>query len=195
MWKNYIVTAFRNLIRYKGFSIINILGLAIGMAVSILIFLWIQNELSYDKFHEKSDNIYRLVQTQYYSSGPLTTTCMPGPISDEIREDVPEILNSFMFYRLNGLFSYEDQSIDEAFYLADPQTFEMLDFDFFFQYYCYSSGLVVTQIVSRELCVPCTLIGLDICAGSSNLAWYRLVNSEFARVPNSEPKSCGCFAV
>jgi len=130
MWKNYLVTAFRNLIRYKGFSIINILGLAIGMAVSILIFLWIQHELSYDKFHEKSDNIYRLVQTQTYSSGPLTTTCMPGPISDDIREEVPEIVNSFMFYRLGGIFSYEELTIDETFYTADPQIFEMLDFNF-----------------------------------------------------------------
>ncbi len=77
MWRNYIKTAFRNLIRYKGFSFINILGLSIGMACSILIFLWVQFELSYDKFNDKSDKLYRLVQTQYYATGPLTTTCMP----------------------------------------------------------------------------------------------------------------------
>ncbi|MEA3479363.1 MAG: ABC transporter permease [Bacteroidota bacterium] len=130
MWGNYIKTAFRNLIRYKGFSFINILGLSIGMACSMLIFLWVQFELSYDKFNDKSDKLYRLVQTQYYATGPLTTTCMPGPIATDIREEVPEIENSFMFYWVSLLCSYEDKILDESVCMADPQIFEMLDFNF-----------------------------------------------------------------
>ena len=84
MIKNYLLTAFRSLLRYKGYSFINIAGLAIGMACSILIMVWVAHELSYDRFNEKLDRLYRLVQTQYYSSGPLTTTCMPGPIANII---------------------------------------------------------------------------------------------------------------
>jgi len=68
MIRNYFISAVRNLIRQKGFSIINISGLAIGMAIAILIFLWVKNELSYDKFNEKYSRIHRLVQTQHYSS-------------------------------------------------------------------------------------------------------------------------------
>jgi len=130
MWRNYIKTAFRNLIRYKGFSIINILGLSIGMACSILIFLWIQFELSYNKYNEKSDNIYRLVQTQYYATGPLTTTCMPGPIADDIRVDIPEVVNSFMYYWVSMFYTYEEKTLEESVCMADPQIWEMLDFKF-----------------------------------------------------------------
>src|SRR5215470_9425861 len=58
MFRNYLKVAFRNLWKNKGFSFINITGLAIGMASAILILLWIQNELTYDQFHTKKDRIY-----------------------------------------------------------------------------------------------------------------------------------------
>ena len=60
MIKSYIKIAFRNLVRYKSFSLINILGLAIGLSASLLIALWVFDELSYDKFHENSKQIYRV---------------------------------------------------------------------------------------------------------------------------------------
>lgn len=60
MLKNYFKIAFRNLIRYKAYSFINICGLAISMAASILILLWVQNELSYDRFHKNSGRLYRI---------------------------------------------------------------------------------------------------------------------------------------
>ena len=60
MFKNYITVAFRNLKRYKAYSIINISGLALGMACCILISLYVQYELSYDKQHEHAGQIYRL---------------------------------------------------------------------------------------------------------------------------------------
>ena len=100
------------------------------MALAILIYLWVSNELSYNRFNEKYDRIHRLVQTQYYSSGPLTTPCMPGPISDDIREEIPEIVNSFMYYILSATISYEDKLFTEGVRLADPQLFEMFTFDF-----------------------------------------------------------------
>ena len=130
MIRNYFISAFRNLIRQKGFSIINISGLAMGMAIAILIFLWVKHELSYDKFNDKSDKIYRLVQTQHYSSGPLTTVCMPGPIAKNIRDDIPEITNSFMFYAMTATISYDDKLFTEDVQLADSQLFELFTFDF-----------------------------------------------------------------
>ena len=130
MFKNYFISAVRNLIRQKGFSIINISGLALGMAIAILIFLWVKHELSYDKFNDKSHKIHRLVQTQHYSSGPLTTVCMPGPIAQDIRNDIPEIANSFMFYSMTATISYEDKLFTEDVQLADPQLFELFTFDF-----------------------------------------------------------------
>jgi len=130
MFRNYLITSIRNLIRQKEFSIINISGLAIGMAISILIFLWVKHELSYNKFNENADRLYRLVQTQYYSSGPLTTPCMPGPIAKDIREEIPEIANSFMYYVVTATISYEDKLFTEEVRLADPELFDMFTFEF-----------------------------------------------------------------
>jgi predicted permease len=130
MFRNYLVTTFRHLFRQKGFSLINIAGLAIGMAISILIYLWVQHELSYDKFNTKSDRLYRLIQTQHYASGPLTTVCMPGPVARDIREEIPEIVNSFTYYALSITVKHEDKVFTEEVRLADPQLFEMFDFEF-----------------------------------------------------------------
>ncbi|MFC1492697.1 ABC transporter permease, partial [candidate division KSB1 bacterium] len=60
MFKNYLKIAFRNLIKQKGFSFINIAGLAVGMACCIFILLWVQDELSYDRFHENADVLFRV---------------------------------------------------------------------------------------------------------------------------------------
>ena len=62
MFRNYLIVAFRNLIRHKVYSFINILGLATGMACVILIMLFIQHELSYDRNHENADRIYRVLR-------------------------------------------------------------------------------------------------------------------------------------
>ena len=130
MIRNYFISAVRNLVRQKGFSIINIAGLAIGMAIAILIYIWVQHELSYDKFNSKYDRLYRLIQTQHYASGPLTTVCMPGPIAKDIKDEIPEIANSFMFYSRSMTVNYADKVFTEDVRLADPELFEMLDFEF-----------------------------------------------------------------
>ena len=130
MFKNYILIAFRNLLRQKGFSAINIIGLSVGMACSILILLWVSHELSYNRFNEKADRLYRLVQTQHYVSGPLTTTCMPGRIAKDLLKDIPEISNSFMYYVIPGIVSYNDKLFRENVRLADPALWNMFSFTF-----------------------------------------------------------------
>ena len=62
MLKNYLKIAIRNLFRHKAFSFINIVGLAVGMACTVLILLWVQDELSYDKFFKNADNIYLVLR-------------------------------------------------------------------------------------------------------------------------------------
>ncbi|MEZ5084400.1 MAG: ABC transporter permease [Bacteroidales bacterium] len=130
MLKNYFITTIRYLLRQKVFTFINVVGLALGMALSILIYIWVQHELSYNKFNSKYDRIHRLVQTQHYASGPLTTVCMPGPIAKDIRDEIPEIKNSFTFYSLSMTVKYEDKVFTEDVQLADQELFEMFDFEF-----------------------------------------------------------------
>ena len=130
MLKNYFVTTIRYLLRQKVFTFINIAGLALGMALSILIYIWVTHELSYNTFNSKYERIYRLIQTQHYASGPLTTVCMPGPIAKDIRDEIPEIKNSFMFYTMSMTVKYEDNVFTEDVQLADAELFQIFDFEF-----------------------------------------------------------------
>ena len=84
MLKTYFKLAYRNLIRDKAYSTLNILGLTIGLASSILILLWVQNELSYDKFHKNAGQIYRVVSDFGDSKSAANSAGMPGGLKAEI---------------------------------------------------------------------------------------------------------------
>src|SRR5215210_1504679 len=91
MLKNYFKIAFRNLLRNKGFSIINILGLAIGMASAILILLWIRNEISYDDFHVKKDRIYEAWNRASFSGELQCWNTTPKVLARTMEKDFPEV--------------------------------------------------------------------------------------------------------
>ncbi len=131
MLRNYMKIALRNIIRQKGFSFINIVGLAVGMTCCILILLWIQDEMSYDRFHENADTLYRVTEHQYNSSGdyfPVTVT--PWPLAEGLKEEYPEIIESARLRRLTGrLMTYQDKRFYESEILAvDPSFLKMFSF-------------------------------------------------------------------
>jgi len=80
MFKNYLKIAFRNIVRHKAFAAINIVGLAIGMACSIFILLWVQNELSYDRFHKNANEIYRITANAGDFKGAVNCAGMPAEL-------------------------------------------------------------------------------------------------------------------
>jgi predicted permease len=84
MLKNYFKIAFRNIIRHKAYSILNISGLAIGMAASILILLWVQNELSYDRFNENADRTYRITANAGDFKAAVNPPGMPAGLQAEM---------------------------------------------------------------------------------------------------------------
>ena len=84
MLKTYIKLAYRNLIKEKAYSIINIAGLTIGLASSILILLWVQNELSYDKFHKNANQVYRIVSDFGDAKSAANSAGMPGGLKAEL---------------------------------------------------------------------------------------------------------------
>src|SRR5688572_24139522 len=106
MFKNYFIVAFRNLLKRKGFSLINILGLATGMAVCLLIVLFIQSELSFDKQHEKADNIYRVALERSYPGRSTSYAIIPQSIGAAIKTEYPEVLESTRLFNFaaNGNF-------------------------------------------------------------------------------------------
>ena len=78
MIKNYLLTAFRNVLRYKGFSIINILGLSLSMSVCMVILVLIQDQYSYDEMHHRGNNIYRVQQVDSLDNIPLNMASKAG---------------------------------------------------------------------------------------------------------------------
>jgi putative ABC transport system permease protein len=131
MLKNYVKIAIRNIKKHKGYSFINISGLAVGMACCILILLWVKDELSYDQFHENADRIYRVTEHQYNSSGdyfPVAVT--PWPLAEALKNDFPEIAESARLRILSGLLvSYKDKRIYEKdLVAADPSFLKVFSF-------------------------------------------------------------------
>ncbi len=89
MIRNHLKTAWRNILKHKYGSAINILGLSVGMAASALVFLWVQNEMSFDNYHDDKDNIYSLGLKRIKEAGAFPGT--PLPLAEEIKKQVPEV--------------------------------------------------------------------------------------------------------
>ncbi|MCK4815682.1 ABC transporter permease, partial [bacterium] len=128
MLKNYLKIALRNIKRHKGYSFINIVGLAIGMACCILILLWVQDELSYDRFHENADDIYRVIQDINFTDHSTTWTITQGPLGPSLKEDFPEIINATRITGRGLRLTYKKKSFDEDVGMADGSIFEMFTF-------------------------------------------------------------------
>jgi putative ABC transport system permease protein len=91
MLNNYLITAVRNIWRHKLYAFINIFGLALGLSVFMLIALLIQFELSYDKFHENHDRIYRVEQTMVLNKRTVKDAGLPPPLFKVLKQEIPEI--------------------------------------------------------------------------------------------------------
>ena len=128
MFKNYFKIALRNLYRDKAFSFINLSGLAIGLACFILIMLWVQDELSFDRFHENEGNLYRV--TMKNSSMDKFWAITPLALSNAIKIGYPEIENSTRYTNLpiNFLFEHQDKRIEFGTAMVDPAFFKMFTF-------------------------------------------------------------------
>jgi len=136
VFKNYFKIAFRNLIRSKVFSFINILGLAIGLACTILILLWVQDELSYDNFHKNGSNLYRVVYEWKTQPGLFANS--PGMLAPEAKKVIPEIVEAARMMKRPKMVIKsvgEDQKnvsafYEENYYLVDPSMFKMFTLPF-----------------------------------------------------------------
>ncbi len=127
MIKNYITVALRNLSRHKVFSFINILGLAIGLACCITIFLFVRDELRYDTFHTKADRIYRVVNSRVRESGEDHIALTPPAFGPTLQRDFPEVQQMVRFFDMRApLITYEDKKFFETdFLLADSTVLDV----------------------------------------------------------------------
>ena len=130
MFANYLKTALRNLVRHKIFSAINIVGLAVGMACTILILLWVQDELSYDRFHKNASCIYFVVRSDNNQPTAVTSARL-GPA---LKQELPQVKNAGSFMRVPESFSvfmqHGKRGFQESICLADSSFFTLFSFRF-----------------------------------------------------------------
>ena len=133
MFKNYLKVAFRNFKRHKGFSFINVAGLSIGMACCALILLFIKDELSYDRFHEKADRIHRVVFSSSDEDRLPTNANGSFGVGPALKRDFPEIIETVRIRKMGqGVKVYighkDKKFYEERFFFAEPSIFTVFDF-------------------------------------------------------------------
>ncbi|MDO3644971.1 ABC transporter permease [Mucilaginibacter sp. L3T2-6] len=131
MIKNYLKTTIRSLLKNKGYSFLNISGLAIGIACASLIFLWVQDELTFNHNYQKRDQLYTIYENQTYNGKVSTFHATPGPMARVLKAEIPGIKNAA---RTNGfdqqIFALGDKVINEKGSYADEELFSMLQLPF-----------------------------------------------------------------
>ncbi len=130
MIKNYLLVALRNLKRNKVFSFINILGLALGMACSLLILLWVHDERSVDSFHASKDRLYNIYQRQYYDGKVEAGYYTPGVLAPELKKKIPGIEKAadYTGYTDKLTFQVGDKIIKEEGSYASEDFFSMFSY-------------------------------------------------------------------
>jgi putative ABC transport system permease protein len=130
MFKNYFITAVRNLLRNPVYALINIFGLSIGITCSLMILVFIKHEISYDRFHENKDNLYRMVFEMVIPDSRIVSPQMTAPPGPAMMEEFPEVKAATRItgYR-DGFFTYNNKAYksDNVIY-ADSLFFEMFTY-------------------------------------------------------------------
>ena len=129
MLKNYIRVAWRSLLQNKTFSFINIFGLALGMASSLLIILWVIDELGADKFHAHGDRLYMMVEKETIDGKIVAGYWTPGLLTQELKRKIPEIqYGSGIFEQDRTNFQVNDKKLKEDGIAADSDYFKMFSY-------------------------------------------------------------------
>src|SRR3982751_3407731 len=120
MFNNYFKTAWRNLKKNKTYSFLNIFGLAVGIACAAFIFLWIEDELTFNHNFAKRDYLYHVMQNEKSDAGISTNGSTPGPLAAALKADIPGIVNSGrLSWAMDELAVLGDKSIKENGMYAD----------------------------------------------------------------------------
>ncbi len=131
MIRNYLKIAFRHFKRQKGYTFINIAGLAIGMACCILILLWVYDELSFDRYHENADRIYRITYAEEIGGAYDHYAIPPFVAAPTFAAELPEVIAYSRLWQRTGLITYENKKFDETkIFYVDPDFFKIFSHEF-----------------------------------------------------------------
>jgi len=135
MLKNYLTSAFRNFLRHKSFTLLNVISLSLGMAASLLIWQYVKYERSFDTFHSKAKDIYR-IQYNGWQNGKLRFECAAAvpAVGPALKNNFPEVKQFTRLYPVSGVVSYETPNhdlisfLEQKMQITDPAVFEVFDF-------------------------------------------------------------------
>jgi putative ABC transport system permease protein len=137
MFNNYLKIALRNIFKHKGYSLINIIGLALGMACCLLILLYVQDELSYDRYHENADRIYRVIEEVRLEGVGEESSSMPFPTGDTLPLEYPDVVEAsvrffnFQLPTMSLQYGTSDEKLfnEPRFFFADSAVFQVFSFE------------------------------------------------------------------
>ena len=129
MIRNYLTVAIRNLRRGRIYSAINLLGLAIGTAACLLIILFVMDEYSFDRFHDRADDIYRVWVKEHYQGDIFFNTVTPFVLGRTLRDNVPDLEDVMRYLTINSNARQASLTDQETVHLAEPNFFYFFDFE------------------------------------------------------------------
>ncbi|MEQ8424772.1 MAG: permease prefix domain 2-containing transporter, partial [Cyclobacteriaceae bacterium] len=132
MWRNYLKVGWRNILKNRFYSVINSLGLALGIGFAYLTFLYVSGEIRYDKFHTKADQIYRMIEKSVVSATRETSgtsAVTPIPLGAKMQADYPEIEATARFGSFGSIVKKGDETFSQTVVVADREFFTVFDFE------------------------------------------------------------------
>ncbi len=128
MIKNYLKIAWRNLVQDKLYSFINLTGLSIGIAVVILIMLFVKSEWTYDQFHTQSDRIYRAWVKEHFKDQLIFNSVTPLLLGSELKNNFPEVQEAARYFNVNSFVRRDAFVEEETIHYVDPSFLKIFDF-------------------------------------------------------------------
>ena len=129
MFKHNLLLAFRNFLRYKSSFLINLIGLTSGLACTLFIYLWVNDELNMDNFHEKESQLYQVMEHQKYAEDIMTTTSTPGLLSETLADKFPEVVYAITTTWIDdNTFTFEDKNVKGRGYHVSKDFFNIFSY-------------------------------------------------------------------
>ncbi|AHM62872.1 hypothetical protein D770_23135 [Flammeovirgaceae bacterium 311] len=154
MYRNYLKVAFRYLIKHKGYTFINVLGLAVGIAACILIMLFVRSEWSFDRMHAKADRIHRAWLQEFYQGEVFTNTTTPIPLGLVLKQHLPEVEAQCRLARLSVIVQHNNNTFSDVVTMADSSFFKIFDFELLAGDRSYpfpgKNALIITQEAAQR---------------------------------------------
>ena len=129
MLKNYLKITARNILKHKGYSLINVAGLATGIACCLLIFIYVKGELTYDQYHTNKDNIYRVLSTVNFAGNESTMGSTGYPEAETYKAEIPEVVEAVRTNSVEAVVQKGEEYVEQNDVIyADPSLFTVFDF-------------------------------------------------------------------